>query len=109
MSTPSLSLQSVQEELDQLRKDREAFGQAYELVRQRLQGSLNSTRSYPPLHKWSGSRAVCGSLEMAIARIEQNIEEHSNAILSIRDGTIEDSDAATGVRLGVIQGGDDER
>jgi hypothetical protein len=108
MTTQSLSLSLTLEELKELQKDRTAFVQAYDKIRGRLQASLNSSRPHPPLHKWSGARAVCGSLEMAISHLEQNIERYTEAVRMIHDGEILDSDADTEVRLGVVQGGDVE-
>ena len=107
MSTQSLSLSRIQIELDELRKDRDSFVRAYDIIRRRMQDSLSSTRPLPPLHKWSGSRAVVGSLELVIQHIEKNIEEHSEAVRLIREGLIENSDTDI-PRLGVIQGGDGE-
>jgi len=109
METQSLSLSLLQDELMELQKDRTAFASAYDLLRKRIQESLNTTRSNPPLHKWSGSRAVMGSLEMTIAHVECSIEEHSKAIGLIRDGVIHNADKDTPVRaLRIIQGGDGE-
>jgi len=108
MGKQGLSLSLVEEELAELRKDRSAFGQAYDILRRRIRESLNSTRPMPPLHKWSGSRAVVGSLEMATQYIERNIEEHTEAIHQIREGMIENTDVGVPVKLGVIQGGSDE-
>lgn len=105
----SLSLSQVREELAELRKDRDSFTRAYDLIRARLDSSLNSKRNYPPLHKWSGSRAVTGSMELSIAHIEKNIEEHAHAIQMIEEGRIENSDELRAAPvLGVIEGGDSE-
>lgn len=105
----SLSLSQVRGELVELRKDRESFVRAYDLVKARLDSSLTSTRNYPPLHKWSGSRAVTGSLELSISHIEKNIEEHSHAVRMIEEGSIENSDDhRIAPVLGVIEGGDSE-
>lgn len=103
----SLSLLRVQEELRELRRDRDAFVRAYDMIRARLDSSLTSERNYPPLHKWSGARAVTGSLELSISHIEKNIEEHAHAVQMIEEGKIENSDEhKTGPVLGVIEGGD---
>lgn len=109
MTAQSLSLSQVQEELDELRKDRTAFVRSYDIIRARLDASLNSARNQPPLHKWSGSRAVAGSLELAIAHLEKNIDEHAYAVRMIKEGSIDNSDTqrqAPGLR--VIEGGDAE-
>ena len=105
MAKQSLSLLQLREELAELRKDRTAFVRSFDIVRARLDESLSSTRNYPPLHKWSGSRAVVGSLEMSIAHLEKNIEEHAYAVRMIEEGSIENSDTHTpGLR--VMEGGD---
>jgi hypothetical protein len=107
--TQSLSLLQIRGELAELRKDRDSFVRAYDLIRARLDSSLTSARNYPPLHKWSGSRAVTGSLELVIVHIEKNIEEHAHAIQMIEEGQIENSDELrTAPVLGVIEGGDSE-
>lgn len=109
MTSSSLSLSKLQEELDELRRDRTSFVRAYDIIRARLDESLSSARNYPPLHKWSGSRAVAGSLELAISHLEKNIEEHTHAVLMIEEGSIENSDSkreSPGLR--VLEGGDIE-
>jgi hypothetical protein len=104
----SLSLFKLLEERGELQKDLLAFKGAFDVVRRRIDGSLNSPRSYPPLYKWSGTRAVVGSLEMAIQHIERNIEEYGMAINAVRAGEIENSDEEGKPNLGVIEGGDHE-
>jgi len=101
-----LSLSSIQQEFEELQKDREAFVRSLDIMRSRVDESLNSTRSYPPLHKWSGARAVIGSLEMAVSHIERNLSEYSEAIRMIREGVIEDADDSDRPKFGVLEGGE---
>lgn len=107
MAQQSLSMSLLLEELKELRADKVAFGQSYSIIRKRLDASIQSSRNYPPLHKWSGSRAVTGSLEMALEQINRNIEEYSEAVRLIREGVIEDLDEQDPKPvLGIIEGGD---
>lgn len=103
-----LSLTHLREEKRELQKDLMAFKRSFDVVRNRIDESLNSSRSFPPLHKWSGTRAVVGSLEMAIQHIERTIEEHSHAIHLIQVGEIENADDEEKPVLGVIEGGEYE-
>lgn len=109
MPDQSLSLFKLQDELKELQADRTAFVRAYDIIRARLNKSLSDKRAFPPLHKWSGARAVTGSLELAISHIERNVEEHSHAINMIKGGNIHNLDSHKTVPiLGVIEGGDIE-
>jgi len=109
MPYPGLSLSQLREELEELHKDRTAFVRSYDIVRARMDSSLNSSRNFPPLHKWSGARAVTGSLELSISHIEKNIEEHATAIRLIEEGKIENVDAhKTSPGLKIIEGGGSE-
>ena len=103
----ALSLKKLREELEELRLDRAAFVSAYDTMKKRVQESANASRAQPPLYKWSGTRAVMGSLEMAIQRIEQNISEYFEAIRLVESGRIENSDLVRPT-FGVIEGGDHE-
>jgi hypothetical protein len=102
-----LSLSRLLEERGELQKDLIAFKEAYDRIRKRVEESLNSPRTYPPLYKWSGTRAVMGSLEMAIQLVERNTEEYGVAIHAVRSGEIDNSDEDK-PHLGVIEGGDHE-
>jgi len=103
----SLSLSKLLEERGELQKDLIAFSNAFDCIRKRIEESLNSPRTHPPLYKWSGSRAVVGSLEMSIQIIRQNIEEYGEAINHVRSGAVDNSDEDV-PHLGVIEGGDHE-
>jgi rubrerythrin len=81
------SLSLLETELEEMRKDYIAFSKAYDVLRMRLVEStdLNPPRS-PLLHEWSGSRAVCGALELSIHAIQRTIEEYLQIIQKVRDG-----------------------
>jgi len=96
MSEQGYSLSSLEKELDELRKDYVAFSQSYDILRQRV---LESTELQPPrmpeLHTWSGTRAVAGSLEMAIHAIERTILEYDVLVQKVRAGEIPNTDRPT--------------
>lgn len=93
MSQSPLSLTELLNERDELRKDLIAWTQAYDLLRKRLMESseLEMPRN-PPLHQWSGSRAVVGSLEMSIHAIERTIEQYNGLISEVQQGDIPNVD-----------------
>lgn len=103
MSDTALSRSELVRELEELRKDYIAFSSAQDLIRQRI---LESTELRPPrtpmLHEWSGSRAVCGSLEMTIHAVERTILEYHTLIQKIDSGEIRNTDRPS---LGVVDGG----
>jgi DNA repair exonuclease SbcCD ATPase subunit len=101
-----LSLAALRREREELQKDLTAFKKSYEAIRARVDESLNCARSYPPLHKWSGTRAVMGSLEMVIQHIEKCLEEYGQALHLIQIGEIENSDDEDKPVLGVLEGGE---
>lgn len=103
----SLSLRQLREELTELQLDREAFSKAYDIMKARIRESANTSRSQPPLFKWSGTRAVVGSLELSIQQIERNISEYSEAVRLVESGHIQNLDQNR-TALGVIEGGDHE-
>ena len=104
MSEPPYSLSALEAELAELRKDHRAFGSAYETMRQRM---LESNEVQPPrtpeLHTWSGSRAVVGSLEMAIHSIERTIIEYDALIQRVRSGEVRNSDLPTRPVLSLVK------
>ena len=108
MDQPPLSLSKILRVMEELHNDLLAFKGSYDVIRKRVDESINSPRNYPPLYKWSGTRAVMGSLEMSILQIEQNIEQYGVAINMVRSGEIENSDKEGQPKLGVIEGGDHE-
>lgn len=89
---PALSLSSLLKEREELRKDYVSFSGAYDLICMRLNECAESEPRNPPLHQWSGSRAVCGTLEMSIHAIERTIEEHNELIRKIEAGEIRNLD-----------------
>ena len=106
--TQSLSLSKLLQEREELQKDLFAFKRSYDVIRKRVEDSLDTPRNYPPLYKWSGTRSVMGSLEMSIQHLERNVEEYSSAINMVRSGDIENSDKENQPKLGVIEGGEHE-
>jgi hypothetical protein len=87
------SLEQLERELVELRKDYVAFSEAYDVLRLRI---LESTEldppRYPLLHEWSGSRSVFGSLEMSIHAIQRTIEEYDEIIRKVKDGEFRNTD-----------------
>lgn len=93
MSRETYSLSALERERDELRRDYRAFGQAYEVMRSRLLESSEVTPArHPELHTWSGTRAVVGSLEMAIHAVERTIIEYGELINKIHSGEADNSD-----------------
>jgi hypothetical protein len=98
-----LSLSNLRREYEELRCDYLAFTQAYDIVCQRINQSTERipTRS-PLLHTWSGSRAVCGALELSIHAIERTMHGYDELIRKVEAGEIKNSDRPT---LVVVDGG----
>lgn len=93
MSDEGYSLSGLYRELDELRKDFIAFSQSYDILRKRI---LESTEAQPArtpeLHTWSGTRAVCGSLEMSIHAIERTILGYEELIQKVLSGEVKNAD-----------------
>jgi hypothetical protein len=102
VSSPGYSLSALEAEIAELRKDYQAFGKAYDLMRQRLLES-NETPRTPELHTWSGTRAVVGSLEMAIHAVERTILEYDALIQKVRLGELENTDVPTRPVLSLVK------
>jgi transposase len=92
--TQELSLTELTSEREELRKDLIAWKQSYDILRRRIQESSEQPRN-PPLHQWSGSRSVVGSLEMSIHAIERTIEEYGVLINKVKNGEILNTDRPT--------------
>ena len=89
----SLSLKALLLERDELRQDLIAWTRAYDIMRQRVrESSEREVPRNPPLHQWSGSRAVIGSLELSIHAIERTIEEYNVLISQLEEGSIPNAD-----------------
>jgi hypothetical protein len=100
------SLSMLVRERAELQKDEVAFKRAYDILRARLQESNESEIARRPLlHEWSGSRSVCGALEMSIHAIERTIHEMGELIRKINDGDVPNIDPPGHPGLGVIDGG----
>lgn len=93
MTGAGYSLSALEQELSELRRDYAAFGGAYDMLRKRL---LDSSEAQPvrnpELHTWSGTRAVIGSLEMAIHAIERTIVECDELVRRVRSGQLPNTD-----------------
>lgn len=86
-----------------MRDDLLAFTQAYDILRRRITESTDLlVPRVPLLHQWSGSRAVCGSLELSIHAIERSIAEYDTLIEKIKMGELENTDRP---KLTVLDGG----
>lgn len=106
MSTEGWSLSFLNRELEQLRKDRDAWAQALSTIKARIVESneLPIPRR-PILHEWSGTHAVVGSLEVTLHHIERTIEEAKALVRQIEDGELPNLDPPDHPGLGVIDGG----
>ena len=100
------SLSMLVRERAELQRDLVAFQRAYDILRARLHESGESEIPRRPLlHEWSGSRSVCGSLEMSIHAIERTLVEMADLIRRINDGDVQNIDPPGHPGLGVIDGG----
>ena len=70
-----ISLQLLNESLDEMYLDLKAFMDAREIVRNRVVEVKDSKNPFTPLTKWSGTDAVLGSLDLAIHAMERTIAE----------------------------------
>ncbi len=106
MSEESYSRSTLVREKDELRKDLIAFSHAYETLRRRVLDSneLEIPRR-PLLHEWSGTRAVIGSLEMAIHAIERTLAGTAEILRQIDRGEIHNTDPSGHPGLGIVDGG----
>lgn len=101
-----LSLSELEKEREELRKDFIAFSRAYDLIRGRIQESTDmEDPRVPLLHQWSGSRAVCGALEMSIHAIERSVQEMDGLINKIALGEISNLDKQDRPVFLIIDGG----
>ncbi len=88
------SLSWLKRERVELQRDRHAFASALDMLKERVMDSMNTDIPRRPLfHEWSGTRAVIGSLEMALHATERALEETNQLILSIETGESVDADA----------------
>lgn len=87
------SLSWLLREREELQRDRAAFASALDILQKRVVESNDSDIPRRPLlHEWSGTRAVIGSLEMALHATERTLEQTSQVILSIQTGETTDAD-----------------
>lgn len=88
------SLTWLQREREELRRDRAAYAESLDIIQRRIiESNETEIPRRPLLHEWSGTRAVVGSLEMALHAAERALEEANNLILAIQSGEIPDLDA----------------
>lgn len=93
LGTDGLSLSELILERDELRMDYEAFMSAYDKIRMRIVECQDRTPPRVPLlHQWSGTSAVCGSLELSINAIKRTIEEYDGLIEQIQKREITNTD-----------------
>ncbi len=106
MSDDGYSRSTLVREKEELHRDLVSFSQAYEILRKRVLDSneLEIPRR-PLLHEWSGTRAVIGSLEMAIHAIERTLTGTAEIIRQIDRGEIRNTDPPGHPGLGVVDGG----
>lgn len=99
-----VSLRALDREMRELQEDYASFLAAYEVIKKRV---IASTELQPPrnplLHTWSGTRAVCGALEMSLHAIERTIHEHDILIRKVHAGELGNSDEPP--KLTVLDGG----
>jgi hypothetical protein len=106
MSDSGWSLSFLTRELEELRKDRDAWFQALSVIKARILASneLPIPRR-PILHEWSGTHAVVGSLEVTMNQIGRTIDEMKSLIERIEAGEVPNLDPPNHPGLGVIDGG----
>ncbi len=99
----TLSLMELKYEYEELKKDLYAFKSSYDTVTRRIRESAEQPRiRNPQLHEWSGSRAVCGALELSIHAVERAMAGYMDLILKVQSGEIRNSDKPV---LAVVDGG----
>ena len=103
MSSESYSLAELRREYEETQKDYVAFVAAYDLIRKRLLESNESRPRDLPLHKWSGSSAVCGSLELAIASIERRRDAYLVLIKQVESGALGNTDLPAKPKLAIVR------
>lgn len=87
------SLSWLRREREELRRDRHAFVTSLDVMKRRILESNDSEIPRSPLlHEWSGTRAVVGSLEMALHAVERTLAEVDKLIESIEVGDMTDLD-----------------
>jgi hypothetical protein len=87
------SLSWLKREKEELLRDRTAFATALDTIKKRvLESNELEIPRQPLLHEWSGTRAVVGSLEMALNAVERTLDEMDNLIYAIESGAVKDAD-----------------
>jgi hypothetical protein len=75
MTTGPFSLQELEAEIYEKKKDWRAFSEARAIIRQRLLEVRDSQSRLTPLPEWSGTDAVLGSMDLAIHAMERTLLE----------------------------------
>jgi hypothetical protein len=82
----TVSLTELLFERTELQHDYIAFSRAYDVIKRRVLESNEAQLSRVPLlHTWSGTRAVCGSLELAIKFIQLSMEAIDSQIEEVQN------------------------
>jgi hypothetical protein len=99
-----LSLCALRREREEIQKDWTCFMEMYDLLRGRI---LESNELQPPrapmFHQWSGTHAVCGSLEMTLHAVERTRDELDQYIRQVESGTILNVDPPARPRLSLVE------
>jgi hypothetical protein len=102
------SRQEVEAEISEQELDLAAFREARDLIRKRVVVSTDTPRLLMPLHQWSGSDAVLGSLDLVIHSLERTIHE----LVVMRDHsdllTVPTEPPPKKPHLTLVKGNDDE-
>jgi hypothetical protein len=94
--------QELEVEISEQELDLQAFQTSRDLVRARVFASTEIQRLLTPLHSWSGSDAVLGSLDLVIHAIERTLSE----LVVMRDTM--PNEEFTNPPLRLVKGNDDE-
>ncbi len=70
-----LTREELKAEIDEKSKDLDAFVQARDIIRKRVQEVADTESPLTPLPFWSGTDAVLGSLDLSIHAMERTLEE----------------------------------
>lgn len=103
MDESGFSLLDLQRQREETYKDLLAWTRAYDLLRQRVQESLELS---PPrtltLHQWSGTSASLGALEMSLSAIRRALDQYDELIQGVESGALKNTDAPPRPRLTLV-------
>jgi hypothetical protein len=86
-----LSLCALRQEREEIHKDWVCFMSMYDQLRKRIVESNEAPRT-PMLHQWSGTYALCGSLELVLHAVERTRDELDQYIKKVESGEIPNVD-----------------